>query len=403
MNKLIKTFSLLVIVGILSSCGGVDPNMKDYKIYGDTINGFIPKVGETKILFKHSLEETVGDDGEDYFYNYCPSIKVEGEDMHVYYCTNGDWGNITDFVGYRAGKVFNKKLYFKDEQLVISPTPDTWDRRHVCDPSVIKGEFLYEGESYNYLMAYLGCVPSDCTLNETGIAVSKTPSGPWIKCNGVRRSDSKPINPIVPYSDFNYASNSWGTGQASLVSIDQKGRVMLFTTVGTKDGSFMNVREYDFSDISEYKLIRETQRIFNDGIIGNNKRINNGDLCFDSTLKRFYLAKGRSPFGDDRMTPNFIADQVDVYYVDASSYENPFDIFFDKDRTEDWNFFATVDKNVTNYPRNHNTGLVTDEYGHMLYSDRLGVGTTSSQYGGENAMSYLKTYRIFVTTFKVPQ
>ena len=59
------------------------------------------------------------------------------------------------------------------------------------------------------------------------------------------------------------------------------------------------------------------------------------------------------------------------------------------------------DKNQTGYPRNHNTGLVTDEYAHMFKGDRIGVATTSSQYGSEAAMTYLKTYRIFVTTFKI--
>lgn len=400
-----KKLLILFLTSILSACGGetLDPVDPDYKVFGDEIAGFIPEIGETKLLFKHSLEETVKDDGEDYFYNYCPSIKIEGEDMHVYYCTNEEWGNITDFVGYRTGKVFNNKLHFKNEELVLAPTEDTWDRRHVCDPSVIRGEFKYEGEEYSYLMAYLGCVPSDCTLNETGIAVSKTPNGPWVKCNGTRKSDGAPINPIVPYKDFNYASNSWGTGQPSVVSVDQKGRVMLFTTVGTKDGSFMNVREYDFSNISEYRLIRETQRIFENGIVGNNKRINNGDLCYDKSAKRFYLVKGRSPFGGDELTPNFIADQVDAYYVDASDYENPFDIFFDNQRTESWNFFATIDQSVTGYPRNHNTGLVTDEYGHMYKNDRICIGTTSSQYGVAAAMSYLKTYRIYVTTFAIPE
>ena len=389
---------------ILCACTLGDDGLKDFKIYGDEIKGFIPNVGETKLLFKHSLEETVGDDGEDYFYNYCPSIKVENDEMHAYYCTNGEWGNVTDFVGYRNGKVSKTRgLVFKDEELVLSPTPDTWDQRHVCDPSVIKGQFKYEGEDYNYLMAYLGCIPSDCTLNETGIAVSKTPNGPWVKCNGNRTSDNKPINPLVSYKEWTYVNNNWGTGQPSVISVDKSGKVILFTTVGVKGLSGMNVREYDFSNISDYKLIREATKIFENGIVGDSKRVNNADLCFDETSKRFYLAKGRSPFGGDGLTPNFIADKVDVYYVDASSYENPFDVFFDNNRSVSWEHFATVDENTTGYPRNHNTGLVTDAYGHMLYSDKLAVGTTSSQYGSAAAMSYLKTYRIFVTTFAVPE
>ena len=45
-----------------------DINPEDW---GDEMNDFLPNVGETKLLFRHSKAETVGDDGEDYFYNYC--------------------------------------------------------------------------------------------------------------------------------------------------------------------------------------------------------------------------------------------------------------------------------------------------------------------------------------------
>lgn len=103
------------------------------------------------------------------------------------------------------------------------------------------------------------------------------------------------------------------------------------------------------------------------------------------------------------MTPNFIADAVDLHYVDASKYDNPFDIFFDSERTESWQFIGQVNMDTTGYPRNHNTGLVTDEYGYMYMNDRICVATTSSQHGVAAAMSYLKTYRIYVTTFAVPK
>lgn len=400
---MMKKAGVLLVSVLLSLCGcnsNSDDSMKDYKQYGDVINDFIPEIGQTKLLFKHSLEETVGDDGEDYFYNYCPSLKVENDEMNVFYCTNAEWGNVTDYIGHRNGKIAGGTLKFKDEELVLSPTEDTWDQRHVCDPTVIKGEFKYNNETYEYLMAYLGCIPSDCTLNETGIAVSHSYGGPWIKCNGNKEGTDTPINPLVPWSDFDCATNSWGTGQPSLLSVDKKGRVLLLTTVGCKTGSFMDVREYDLSDINNYRLIRQS-KVFTDGVVGNNKRVNNGDYCYDENTKKFYMAKGRSPFGSDGLTPNFIADTADLYYVDASSYENPFDIFFDKDRTGGWHLVGSVDQSVSGYPRNHNVGLVTDEFGRMYKNDRICLAFTSSQYGSVAAMTYLKTYRIFVTTFAI--
>ena len=370
--------------------------------WGDEMDDFLPNVGETKLLFRHSKKETVGDDGEDYFYNYCPSIKIENNKEHVYYCTNKTWGNVTDHIGYRSAEIKDGKVQYSDESIVLSPTPETWDQTHTCDPTVIKGEFKYNGETYNYLMAYLGCIPLNCKLNETGLAVAKEYGGPWIKCNGLKTDGVTPINPIVPYSDFNCNENNWGTGQACLVSVDKKGRVLLFTTVSCPTGGFTDVREYDFSDINDYKLIRETKLFKDGGTEYGTNWIGNAEYCYDHINKKFLLSKPRGGYGSDGEYPDFIADHIDVYYVDVSSYENPFDIFFDSERTERWHFFATIDQKLSGYPRNHNNGMVTDEYGHLYRDGYIGVAFTSSQYGTMAAMTYLKTYRIFLTTFKLP-
>lgn len=370
--------------------------------WGDEMDDFLPNVGETKLLFRHSKKETVGDDGEDYFYNYCPSIKIENNVEHVYYCTNKLWGNVTDHIGYRKAEIVNGKVQYSDESLVLSPTPDTWDQTHTCDPTVIKGEFKYNGETYNYLMAYLGCIPLNCKLNETGLAVAKEYGGPWVKCNGLKTDGVTPINPIVPYSDFNCNENNWGTGQACLVSVDKKGRVLLFTTVSCPTGGFTDVREYDFSDINDYKLLRETKLFKDGGCEYGTNWIGNAEYCYDHINKKILLSKPRGGYGSDGEYPDFIADHIDVYYVDVSAYENPFDIFFDNSRTERWHYFATIDKELSGYPRNHNNGMVTDEYGHLYRNGYIGVAFTSSQYGTMSAMTYLKTYRIFLTTFKLP-
>ena len=370
--------------------------------WGDEMDDFLPNVGETKLLFRHSKKETVGDDGEDYFYNYCPSIKIENNVEHVYYCTNKLWGNVTDHIGYRKAEIVNGKVHYSDESLVLSPTPDTWDQTHTCDPTVIKGEFKYNGETYNYLMAYLGCIPLNCKLNETGLAVAKEYGDPWVKCNGLKTDGVTPINPIVPYSDFNCNENNWGTGQACLVSVDKKGRVLLFTTVSCPTGGFTDVREYDFSDINDYKLLRETKLFKDGGCEYGTNWIGNAEYCYDHINKKFLLSKPRGGYGSDGEYPDFIADHIDVYYVDVSAYENPFDIFFDNSRTERWHYFATIDKELSSYPRNHNNGMVTDEYGHLYRNGYIGVAFTSSQYGTMSAMTYLKTYRIFLTTFKLP-
>lgn len=416
-KKLCKTLLFSSIFAFLAGCSQpaeepkdnpkddpiVDPQGDEEmeELYGDEMSDFLPEVGEVKLLFRHSKTETVGDDGEDYFYNYCPSIFVENDKEYVYYCTNKDWGAVVDHIGFRSATRVGGRVVYSDEDLVLSPTPDTWDRTHVCDPTVIKGEFKYNNEDYSYLMAYLGCIPLNCKLNETGLAVAKSPSGPWVKCNGVT-SDGRPINPIVPYSDFNCTEANWGTGQACLMSVNKKGRVLLFTTVSAPGGGFTDVREYDFSDINNYQLIRETKLFKDGGTIYGTNWIGNAEYCFDEKNKKFILSKPRGGYGTDGQYPDFIADTIDVYYVDASSYENPFDIFFDSERTERWQYINSINQKLSGYPRNHNNGMVTDEYQHLYKEGKIGVAFTSSQYGSISAMTYLKTYRIFLTTFELP-
>ena len=365
---------------------------------------FIPEVGEVRLLFDH------GTAGETNIYNYCPTIFVDEDNKeHVYYCSNQTEGNVTDFIAYRKGAISGQNIAYSNISYVLehSSPYSVWDSRHCCDPSVIKGEFKYQGEKYYYLMAYLGCLTSDSTHNETGIAVSKTPEGPWIKCNSFKTDGVTPINPIVPYSEFQMASNSWGTGQPSLVSVDKKGKVLLFTTIGAKNGTYTNLREYDFSDIDNYVLIRQRNSITADGIKGSGTGtsfINNGDFGYDEVNRRVILAKPRQFFGTDNKAPDFIADTIDLYYIDDTEGTNVGDVLFaGNNTTKIWKSFATVDQSLTGFLRNHNTGLITDPYGRIDATNNVGVAFTRSDEQTGGTWSYLSTYRIYATGFKLPK
>ena len=377
------------------STGGNNPPVEEVK------ETFIPKVGEVKMLFD---DGTIGETNK---YNYCPSYFIEDDIAHVYYCTNKEERNVTDYVGYRKGEVVNNKVKYSDNSQYVLTHGEmgSWDSRHACDPSVVKGEFKYHGEEYNYLMAYLGCVPSDCTQNETGIAVSKTPDGPWIKCDFKEDGVTK-INPIVPFSDFSCNETSWGTGQPSLVSVDKKGRVLLFTTVGATNGTFTNLREYDFSDIDNYKLLRERVSINIDGIRGSTGSasfINNADFGYDEVNKRIIMAKPRQFFGTDGKSPNFIADTIDVYYIDDTEGSDIGDVLFaGKNTTKIWKLIGSVNESLTGFLRNHNTGLVTDEYKRIDSSSPLGVLFTRGDEDRGGQWSYLSTYRLYITALDFP-
>lgn len=402
-NKFIFSLSLIALI-----CTGCQTTNKpdDGGDGGDpaiiTGSSFVPNVGEVKMLFDH------GKIGESKYYNYCPSIFIENNQEHIYYCTNKDEGNVTDYIGYRRGSVVNDNINYSDTSFVLTHgETGRWDSRHDCDPSVVKGEFKFHGEIYNYLMAFLGCVPSDCTQNEVGIAVSKTPEGPWIKCDFKEDGTTK-INPIVPYSEFDCESTNWGTGQPSLISVDKKGKVILLSTVGSKIGTFTNVREYDFSDIDNYVKLKEKLKIPSDGLkqtYTGTGFINNGDFAYDPINRRVLMVKERQYCGTDGKSPTMIGDTLDVYYLDDTEFDEigVGDVLFaGNNTTKIWKLMGSIDQKLTGFLRNHNAGLITDPYGYVLDTDKLGVVFTRSDEGTSSDWSYLCTYRLYATSIAYP-
>ena len=268
-------------------------------------------------------------------------------------------------------------------EIVLGPTEGTFDQRHTCDPSVTKGKFIYNDETYNYLMAYLGSIQSDNNGNEIGIAVSKTPEGPWIKCDE--------INPLIPYDRENAI---WGTGQASLVNIDGEGDILMFYSVGNKDGTYEEVREYDLSNLNEPVLLQHA-RVPTNGLQSGDTLICDADVCYDVANKKMLLVKGKIPYSPDGNSPAFIADKLVVYYMDLSNSSKPTDELFKGNNASNWRLLGEIGYEQTGFMRNHNAGLLTDPYGHLLENtDFIEVALTRSDIAN-NEWNWLSTYRIY--------
>lgn len=320
-------------------------------------------------------DELFGQDINENFYNYCPTIMMEGNStMHIWYCTNKVSGNVTDYVGYRKGTLLGDGTWqFTENAFVLEPTPDTFDSRHVCDPTVIKGEFSYKTEKYNYLMAYLGCVTSNNAYNEVGIAVAKNPEGPWIKIDEV--------NPIANYyesSDYDGVTWAWGYGQPSLVSVDKKGKALLFYTKGERLLSSECVEYWDFSNLDNPVKLNSVA-LSNTGVVnasGGTDVINNADFAYDPNLKRLYVIK------EDWPTPNnggvdWITGSNTAMYLELGDETYPGEKLFTSSSLK-WNLLGSVKKSDTGFERNHNMGLVTDEYGWLINPFQLPIVYTMS-------------------------
>ena len=310
-------------------------------------------------------------------YNYCPTVIEEPDGTrYIYYCTNKKSYNVTDYIGCRKGVPNADGTYtYGEETLVLSPTAGNWDARHTCDPSVIRGVFRYGGETYSYLMAYLGCTSSDNQENKVGLAVARTPAGPFLPVGD---------KPIVDFTkDPNVTSFQWGVGQPALVSQDEAGKVWLFYTKGDKNGTRTIVRTCDFSDLGAPTLGTE-MRVSVKGLKnlnGGTDILNNADFAYAGGTV-FYSASDCHPNPSD--TPDYIAGSFRVTRLERFTSGG---VAF-TDANASWTDLATVGPRETGFARNHNVGLVRDEYGRLPDRDYLTVCYTVSVTGTKSLWSY---------------
>ena len=310
-------------------------------------------------------------------YNYCPSVlQLADGTRYVYYCTNKNSLQVIDYVGCRKGTLQADGTYtWGAETHALSPSADAWDSQHVCDPSVIAGDFTYQGEQYGYLMAYLGCVTTNSQDNEVGIAVSKTPEGPFVRVG---------TEPLVAFDyDANNTAFQWGVGQPSIVSKDKAGEVWLFYTYGDPTVTKTVYSVCDFSNL-DAPVLGDEIKVGTAGLKnlnGNGDFLNNADFAYDAEKDRFYCASDCHPHPTDAQ-PDFISSHFRVSYFGGTDIANA-----------KWSNMANIGEVDTGYPRNHNVGLVRDAYGHILPGDYLTVYYTVSETGTYQ-WSHLGTYRL---------
>jgi hypothetical protein len=284
------------------------------------------------------IEEVYGPEGE--FYAYAPSVVADGAE-HVFCCHNTDAGVIRDSI-YRVHRVDGE---VQSSEPVFGPGPEgSWDEHHVCDPSVVAGDFRYGGDSYRWAMFYLGNDVDASRNNQVGVAFADALDGEW-----VRHPD-----PIAEHPTGD--SREWGSGQPSAVSIDEGSRVRLFYTQGTAEtGTRVVSREVELGPSGpEAGPVAVTPT---DGLTtrtGEPDFFNQADFLYDPAGERFYVVRPQRPFADD--LPTFITPSVQVASMPTSGVE---------EAEGTWRAEGRVDPAFTGFPRNHNPGLERDEFGHL--------------------------------------
>lgn len=383
----------------LAACGASDN--------GREVGEVMFREKEDKITETDEGDETVTPDVNIRIYNYAPSVFQEDENTrHVYYCANrptsptdsnrdidGD-DQITDWIAYRKGTKKNGVWTWSDKQYLFGPIIGSeTEGEHVCDPNVIKGEFKWKGTTYPYLMAYLACGERNLLFNHISLAVAEKPEGPWIRC--------EEINPIIKYSDDGVPDNVsgkylWGFGQASMISVDKMGRVLMFYSsirpyyegVDENSKELWNqrtctaVQRFDFSDLGDIKAEFEIDRMGIDGIKRFDRQadvISNGDYAYDESSGRIYGITDAS-YDYRRGTSG-----APLYYTENGSGEigDSFKTRAEGGANPIWttiHMFKPTD--LYNYITVHNTAIIRDPYGWLFDPNNIEVALTGACVDG---------------------
>ena len=158
-------------------------------------------------------------------YNYAPSIIEDQYGIRYgFVCENRDPFKIVDYVYLYKGIPTEKGYVWQPGTQIIEPSETGWDNCHICDPDVREFKTTYKGETYNWIMTYLGVDRWDCNHNQIGLAISKNIEGPYIKFDR---------NPLVAYED----TTKWGVGQSTTIVKDST-TIQLFYHSTTENGPF---------------------------------------------------------------------------------------------------------------------------------------------------------------------
>lgn len=304
-------------------------------------------------------------------YNYCPSVLVEGDITNVWYCSNVKSGVVRDHICYRECKPYGNGYSYSDKIDVLQPSESGWDSQHVCDPSVIAGNFQWNGNTYRYLMSYLGCTSTDNQNNKIGLAVSNSPIGTWEK-----------VNTEAPFVDFVYDAAhpdgfQWGVGQSSVINLDGNGKVLLLYTKGEWNLLSEIAEVWDLSNLNNPVKLSETVI----SCAGMGDCISNADFALQGN--RIYMICDTHPFSGSFLS--IVSDASSIYSTDID-LNNPTESL----SCCEWTREYAIDSSVSSFMKNHNSGFVRDVYGN-LYSREALVTTASEK---NNFANSLFTYRL---------
>ncbi|MCR4670482.1 MAG: glycoside hydrolase [Saccharofermentans sp.] len=279
-------------------------------------------------------------------YRYSPSIMLDDNGgIDAWFASPGDGQDEYDWITYRHSNDGGNT--WTDEKVSLAPTPYTADLLSICDPDV----FYYDGY---YYMGYTSTIDKNQKglCNSLFLARSKNPDGPYQKWNGSGWGGAP-----VPIVYFNGIEIGWGCGEPSFVILDDK--IYVYSTKDSYSGVPNRVR------VTEIRTADLT------------------DPMWPANLKLEGYAGVRNDLPDDKNYKYEDSDSWDVAYLEESHKfiaintnrrfkEDSCILYYESD--DGINFERVSELNTNVYAGCHNSGIMSDKYGHIKKGDPILIG-----------------------------
>jgi hypothetical protein len=292
------------------------------------------------------------------YYDYAPSaIQDQYGIRYVFVCQNKDPFKIVDHIYLFKGIPTKYGYSWQHETEILAPSESGWDHIHVCDPDVREFKLTYKGETYNWIMTYLGVDRWDCKHNQIGLAFSKNIEGPYIKYDK---------NPIVSYPDTLH----WGVGQSTTIVLDNQNIDLFYS----KNGAIC-VRKIKLDKLDSIKVMKEKTISF----LQQNS--------YPAYSKKYIYAVSEIRINESQKIPTWVGNYI--RFVRKPISKSLFS------STNNWTQIGLFGPKETRFPRNHNPGLLTDSKGYMLSDNKAIIYFTTAVTGED----WLWSYDIYSATF----
>lgn len=286
-------------------------------------------------------------------YSYAPSlVKQPDGTIHMYFCGNPDQLIMVDHIYHVRINPDGSQTAPKS---VVQPgVAGSFDDHHICDPSVIAGEFSMAGESYKYAMFYL-TNRHGVYYNEIGVAFSNDlEADSWVKYPAQLVG-----KPWEYEGDEMLASGgkSWGVGQPSAVSLDEAGHIILTYTIGDINGTRIAWVELDLSDMDSF-VPQVSHKMLDEGLLNlamtGKDYTCNSDFAIDRKNNVIVMVRPVQPH--PTTYPMYLNESLEVNFMPLDDFLN---------NTGRWESMVRISPYMTGFARNHNAGLERDPYGNI--------------------------------------